>query len=84
MKKIFNFVKMHAIFILFCVICVVFLPNAVVAQPQSRTKLVVRAIGVDKKDSGYEVSAIVFIPKATQTFSENYQVVSGKGNSLSD
>ena len=82
MKKIFKFVKIHAIFILFCVICVVFLPNAVVAQPQSRTKLVVRAIGVDKNDSGYEVSAIVFIPKATQTFSENYQVVSGKGNSF--
>lgn len=82
MKKIFNFVKMHAIFILFCIICVVFLPNAVVAQPQSRTKLVVRAIGVDKNDDGYEVSAIVFIPKATQTFSENYQVVSGKGNSF--
>lgn len=73
---------MHAIFILFCIICVVFLPNAVVAQPQSRTKLVVRAIGVDKNDDGYEVSAIVFIPKATQTFSENYQVVSGKGNSF--
>lgn len=82
MTKIFNFVKKHAIVILFCVLCVVFLPTAIVAQPQSRTKLVVRAIGVDKLDGEYEVSAIVFIPKATQTFSENFQVVSGKGKSF--
>lgn len=82
MAKIFNFVKKHAILILFCVLCVVFLPSAIVAQPQSRTKLVVRAIGVDKLDEEYEVSAIVFIPKATQTFSENFQVVSGKGKSF--
>lgn len=82
MKKIFNFIRAHPIICLFIVICAVFLPSAVVAQPESQTKLIVRALGIDKNGEEYEISAVVFTPKSSQNFTESYKVVEGKGDSV--
>ena len=82
MKKIFNFLRYHPIYCLFIAICLIFLPGAIVAQPESQTKLIVRALGIDKNGEDYEVSAVVFTPKSSQDFTENYKVVEGKGGSL--
>lgn len=84
MKKVVKFFINSPVWILFVLICVVFLPKAIIAEPQSRTKLIIRAIGIDKTDEGYEASAIAFIPRATQTFSENYKIVEAEGKTLLD
>ena len=81
MKKIFNFLKNHPIYCLLF-LCLLFLPSAVVAQPESVNKIIVRALGIDKTTTGYEISAIIFTPKSSQTFGENYKVVEGKGDTL--
>lgn len=84
MKKLFKFFVKHPIYLLFAFICIAFLPRAIIAEPQSRSKLIVRAIGIDKTEEGFQASAIAFTPKSTQTFSENYKVVEGKGQTLYD
>ena len=82
MKKIFSFINKHPIYLLLIIICVVFLPGAVIARPQSESNLIIRALGIDKNGDEYEVSAIAFLPKASQSFAENYKVIEGKGRTL--
>ena len=84
MKKLFNFLKNHPIYCLIIVICVVFLPGAIIAKPQTESKLIIRALGIDKAGDEYQVSAIAFLPKASQSFQENYKIVEGKGRTLYD
>ena len=84
MKKLFNFLKNHPIYCLIIVICVVFLPGAIIAKPQAESKLIIRALGIDKAGDEYQVSAIAFLPKASQSFQENYKIVEGKGRTLYD
>lgn len=62
--------------------CLLFLPTAIVAQPESANKIIIRAMGIDKTEEGYEVTAIAFTPQSSQTFGENYKVIEGKGDSL--
>ena len=82
MKKINNLINNHPIYLLIIIICLVFLPSAIVAKPQSESKLIVRALGIDKVGEEYEISAIAFLPKASQSFTENYKIVEGKGKTL--
>lgn len=82
MKKIFNFIIIHPIYFLIIFICVVFLPGAIIARPQTESKLIIRALGIDRNGENYEISAIAFLPKASQSFTENYKVVEGKGKTL--
>ena len=84
MKKLFNFLKNHPIYCLIIIICVVFLPGAIIAKPQAESKLIIRALGIDKSGDEYQVSAIAFLPKASQSFQENYKIVEGKGRTLYD
>ena len=84
MKRIFNFLTKHPIYVLLIVICFVFLPQAIIKDSQSESKLIIRVIGVDKVDNQFEVSAIAYIPKASQSFVENYKVIEGKGKTLYD
>ena len=81
MKKIFSFIKNHPIYCLL-ILCLLFLPTAIVAQPESANKIIIRAMGIDKTEEGYEVTAIAFTPQSSQTFGENYKVIEGKGDSL--
>ena len=84
MKKLINFFKNHPIYCLIIIICVVFLPGAIIAKPQAESKLIIRALGIDKSGDEYQVSAIAFLPKASQSFQENYKIVEGKGKTLYD
>lgn len=84
MKKLFNFLINKPIISLFIIIVIFFIPSAIVARPQSFSKLIVRTIGIDKIGDEYEVSVVAYIPRPTQTFSENFQVISAKGNSVYD
>lgn len=68
------------IMILLAIIIVVFLPPVISAEPQGFSKLMVRIISIDKMGEEYEVSVMGYIPKAASTFSENYQIITAKGN----
>ncbi len=82
MKKIIKEIFAHPIVCLLIIISLVFLPMALVAQPEATSRLIVSFLAIDKNDDNFEATAVAYIPKSTQTFSENYKVISSKGKTL--
>lgn len=83
MKKTFKYFKTHPIYFLLF-LCLLFLPPVIVAQPETQSTLIVRALGIDKTEEGYDISTVVLTPKSDQMFGENYKLIEGKGKSVSD
>ena len=58
------------------------LPTSLGMQHQSTEKAIVLGFGVDKVDSGYEISMQILIPQYNQSFSEKVEIVSEKGKTV--
>ena len=84
MKKIFKNLLKNPMLIVFLVILIFFAPTAIFAPGENRERGVVTAVGIDKVDDEYEVSFLVFIPSANQTFDDKESVITGKGNSVGE
>lgn len=84
MKKFINHVFQRPIFVMFCLILVIFLPSALFREPDSTRRLIVTALAVDMVDDEIEISALSFIPVSSTTYQENYKVFSAKGSSVSE
>lgn len=83
MKKFFKFIFDRPILILFILILLIFVPPMFIMQPQSQVKLIARTLGIDKVGDEIEVTIIYYQPSISQAYTESYNLVSAKGNSLS-
>ena len=82
MKKILKFLINRPIFVLLILTTIIFVPPLVVMQAQSQKKLIIRTLGVDVVGEGIEVTAVCYQPSNSQTFNENYTLISAKGKNL--
>ena len=64
------------------IILIFFTPAAIYSPGQNREKGVVIAIGIDSRDSEYEISLLTFIPTVQQSYKEMSSVITGKGESI--
>lgn len=78
MKKVFNAIIRHPILIVIILILIAFVPQAIIREPDSSRRLIVTALGIDKIDNDYEVTALCFIPVSNNAFQENYKIISAK------
>lgn len=68
--------------IVFLIIVIFFMPQALFSPGENNNRGVVTAVGIDKTGEEYEISFLVFVPTANQNFEEKVSIVSGKGNSI--
>ncbi|MBO4412479.1 MAG: hypothetical protein J5779_00485, partial [Clostridia bacterium] len=69
--------------VLFIIISIIFIPIMSVMHPQSQDVAIVRTLGIDKLGDGFEVTIVSYEPASTQSFKENYILVSAKGETIS-
>ena len=82
MKKILKFLVSRPIFVLLIITTLIFVPPLVVMQAQSQRKLIIRTLGIDLVDNEVEVTAVCYQPSNSQTFNENYTLISAKDKNL--
>ena len=61
---------------------IIFVPPLVVMQAQSQRKLIIRTLGIDIVGEEVEVTAVCYQPSNSQTFNENYTLISAKDKNL--
>ena len=86
MKKVWEYLVKIPMLWVFAIITIIFAFPAIGASAELDRYAVITAIGVDKgeNEESYEVSLLMFIPIAEQTFTENYKVISSEGNTLTE
>ncbi|MDE6583294.1 MAG: hypothetical protein K2K31_01425 [Clostridia bacterium] len=86
MKKVWDYLVKVPMLWVFIAITIIFAFPAIGASAELDRYAVITAIGVDKGQSegSYDVSLLMFIPIAEQTFTENYKVISSEGNTLTE
>lgn len=82
MKKILKFLINRPIFVLLIITTLIFVPPLVVMQAQSQRKLIIRTLGIDLVNNEVEVTAVCYQPSNSQTFNENYTLISAKDKNL--
>lgn len=82
MKKILGFFKVHPIMIFFVIMCIFYLPSALVMEPESVKKAFVTAIAIDKVGDEIETSAAMVVPIANVTSTEKIKIISSRGNTI--
>ena len=83
MKDFFIMLLKTPMFLVFLGITLFFGAPALASPAELDRYAVVTSIGIDKVESGYEVSLLTFIPIAEQNFAETYKVVSAVGETIS-
>ena len=82
MKKTIKFLINRPILVLLILTTLIFVPGLVVKQAQSQKKLIIRTLGVDIVGDEIEVTAVCYQPSNSQTFNENYTLISAKDKNL--
>jgi len=80
LKKIFRNGSMFIVLI----IAVFFMPFNLATDAESERYAIVASIGIDKINEGYEITLMSFIPTPGQEFVESYNIVSTKGETVSE
>ncbi len=73
--------------IVFIIMCLFFGLVALSQPAEVNRYAIATAIGIDLADDSeyeYEISYLVFVPVAEETFTERYKMISSKGNSISE
>ncbi len=87
MKQFFVTIFKTPMLLVFCVIVIVYGFAALATPAEINRYAIVTAIGIDaleNEEEKFEVSLLTFVPVANQSFTENYKVVSSKGNSIAE
>ncbi len=63
---------------------IIFLPSAIYLPAESDRRLVVSTVGLDKTEDEIEVSLLIAIPKSSGNIGNNFQLLSEKGETLSE
>lgn len=86
MKKVWDYLIKTPMLLVFIAITVIFAFPALGASAELDRYAVITAIGVDKGEieGNFDVSLLMFVPIAEQTFTENYKVVSAEGRTLTE
>lgn len=84
MKKLLNLLKKSPVLWIFIILTIFFIPTALALSSESSRNSIVTSIGIDKAEDEFEVSILVFIPTANQSFVETYKVISTKGSSVAE
>lgn len=84
MTKEIEWIKKYPFILVLITILVFFTPFALFSPGESRKRAIVLAVGIDKLDSGYEISFLTFIPTPNQEFTQSNSVISGIGGSISE
>ena len=82
MKKVLKFLINRPIIVLIILTTLIFVPPLVVMQAQSQKKLIIRTLGVDLVGDEIEVTAVCYQPSNSQTFNENYTLISARDKNL--
>ena len=82
MKKALKFLINRPIIVLIILTTLIFVPPLVVMQAQSQKKLIIRTLGVDLVGDEIEVTAVCYQPSNSQTFNENYTLISARDKNL--
>ena len=78
MQKYLKNLIRKPIILIFIFILIFQFPVSLLREPDSQRRLIITALGIDKSDEEYEVSALCFIPIATTNYQKNYKVISAK------
>lgn len=88
MQKLKNFFKKTfktPMLIVFTLICLMFLPNAINLKSVGFRSAIVVALGIDTTpDNKIKVDAVVNIPSLDESLSENSKVISAQGETIND
>ena len=78
MQKFLKKLIYRPMILIFLFVLIFYFPVALLREPDSQRRLIITALGIDKVDDEYEVSALCFIPIATTNYQKNYKVISAK------
>lgn len=84
MNRITKLIKSHPIMIFFIIMCVIYLPTAIVSEPESVKKAFVTAMSIDKAENELEVSIATEVPIANVTSTEKIKIISARGATIND
>ena len=78
MQKFLKKLIYRPMILIFLFVLIFYFQVALLREPDSQRRLIITALGIDKVDDEYEVSALCFIPIATTNYQKNYKVISAK------
>ena len=70
--------------IVLLILVIFFMPINLATDSESVRNAIVSSVGVDKVEQGYEITLLSFVPTPGKEFVETYNVVSTKGETISD
>lgn len=68
--------------LIFILLLILIFPSAINKESLSVSNVIVVAMGIDKKDSDYEITTEIIIPKQDNSFYESIDVVSAKNKTI--
>ena len=84
MIKLIKKMSKNKIFFVFIFLIVILFPGTLYKTAQSESRAILTAVAIDKSEDELEVTATVLTAGGGTKYSDNLQVVSAKGNSISN
>ena len=84
MKNIVKKLTKNRLMYVVLLFLIIFLPSAIYLPAESDRRLVVSTVGLDKIEDEIEVSLLIAIPKSSGNIGNNFQLLSEKGETLSE
>jgi len=84
MIKLLKKMSKNKIFYVFVFLVIILFPGTLYKTAQSESRAILTAVAIDKIDNELEITSTVLTPGGGTKFSDNLQIVSAKGDSISD
>lgn len=84
MIKLLKKMSKNKIFYVFVFLVIILFPGTLYKTAQSESRAILTAVAIDKIDDELEITSTVLTPGGGTKFSDNLQIVSAKGDSISD
>lgn len=81
-KSIKRLIK-NKYFIIFAILIIIMLPSTLYMQSDKDDTIIITTIGIDKEDSGYNITALAVIPKGSNDINSNLEVFNANGDTIS-
>ena len=82
MNRVVKLVKRYPITIFLLLMCLIYLPSALISEPESVKKAFVTAMAIDKAGDELEVSVATVVPIANVTSTEKIKIISSRGDTI--
>ena len=82
MKRVLKRILKNKTFYIFLLLSILMFPEALFQQGDKARTAIVTTVGIDKIDSGYDVSILTVIPKGASQLNANLELFSAKDESI--